>query len=393
MRNAECGIHSELRTPNSALRCLFQRKGQSLTELAVFGSLLLFLFGVLINYGMNSEFTQHGIMKAFRKALGIAADQQERSGTYVLFRDRHVPSPSDPFGVGSVTPVPSSADATRNYRMYETPNPTLPGGPERLPRVHLVARHTPGSCGGETPCPVEFNECPAPGPGCTTAGFRRQYILEVDLEKYQEIYGANRVCILEKCGATKDCVIGYDEECNPYCADIRGYNAIIMDSCDGEMLGYQTCVRQGRMIVNPQVCSSECQKSRPPSERLDCDRICGLYVEPPWYTVGASRSTAGAYAYNFPVLENQLFPKTTAMGIQPGSVKTTTRADTLQKTERPSVIVNTAALNTTDQTDRKVRYNAVLDGQGFSTKVANPQEPTVSSTVQQQDRKTWTTRW
>jgi hypothetical protein len=372
-------------------------RGQSLTELAVLGSMLLFLFSVLINYGMNSDYAQHGIMKAFRKALGIAADQRERSGTYVLFRDRHVPSPSDPFGVGSVTPVPSSGDATRNYRMHETPNPTLPGGPESLPRVHLVARHSPGAGpGGERPNPQEF-DCRSPNfpgsAGCTTAGFRRQYIAEVDLEKYQEIYGPNRVCILEKCGASKVCRYEFDEECNPYCADIIGYNAIILDSCDGEILNYASCVRQGRMIVDPQVCAFECQKSRLPAERGECSRICALNIVPPWYAAGATRSTAGLYAYNFPVLDQQVFGAATAMGIQPGSEKTTARADTLGKTERPGVVVTRSTVDLTDRTDRKVRYNDILDGQGFSKQAADPQEPTVSSTVEQRGTTTWTTPW
>ena len=53
---------------------MFNRKGQATTELAIFGSLILVCFAVLVNYAQNLNEQQTLQMQAFRNALKQAYD-------------------------------------------------------------------------------------------------------------------------------------------------------------------------------------------------------------------------------------------------------------------------------------------------------------------------------
>lgn len=75
-------------------------KGQALTELAVFGSILLFCLAVLVQYGLQANYQQQLQMEAFRRAQKMAF---ERSGpnsaaSLVLIKDKPFPDPRDQFG-------------------------------------------------------------------------------------------------------------------------------------------------------------------------------------------------------------------------------------------------------------------------------------------------------
>ncbi|MBU3934115.1 MAG: pilus assembly protein [Candidatus Omnitrophica bacterium] len=105
------------------------KKGQAILELAVFGSILIMLLGVLVSYGLKYNFQQQVMQEAFRKALGVTA---VRHSTYVLIKDRHIPDPSNPFGIGAVVPAMSSASVTRDYRLHETADTE-----DELPRLYL----------------------------------------------------------------------------------------------------------------------------------------------------------------------------------------------------------------------------------------------------------------
>lgn len=108
------------------------KKGQAILELAVFGSILIMLLGVLVNYGLRYNFQQQAMQQAFRRALGIAADPNRGSAAYVLIKDRHIPDPAHPFTVGTFVPVSSSASVTRDYQMHYTADTE-----EELPVVHI----------------------------------------------------------------------------------------------------------------------------------------------------------------------------------------------------------------------------------------------------------------
>ena len=99
--------------------------GQALLELAIFGSILIMLLGVLINYGLKYNYQQQVMQQTYRKALkgaaDSAADGKPMSVTYVLARDKYIPNPSQLFGLGLVTPISASAGVIRNYHMQDSP--------------------------------------------------------------------------------------------------------------------------------------------------------------------------------------------------------------------------------------------------------------------------------
>ena len=105
------------------------KKGQAILELAIFGSILIMLLGILINYGLKYNFQQQVMQEAFRKALGVTAVKRS---SYVLIKDRHIPDPSNPFGIGGLAPVTSSASVTRNYELHKTADSEA-----ELPRMYL----------------------------------------------------------------------------------------------------------------------------------------------------------------------------------------------------------------------------------------------------------------
>ncbi len=78
----------------------FMGKGQALTEVAIFGSILLFCMAILVQYGLQANYQQEVEMEAFRKAQKMAF---ERSGpnaatSLVLLKDKPFPDSRDQFG-------------------------------------------------------------------------------------------------------------------------------------------------------------------------------------------------------------------------------------------------------------------------------------------------------
>jgi hypothetical protein len=90
---------------------IFNNRAQSILELAIFGSIVLFLFGILIQYGMSLNYQQHLSMQTFRKALGIAKSRGSTSPnvTLTVVKDLPMPSPSNPFAIGETSPIVAQA--------------------------------------------------------------------------------------------------------------------------------------------------------------------------------------------------------------------------------------------------------------------------------------------
>lgn len=102
------------------------KKAQTLTELATFGSVLLLVLSFFISYGMRYNYQQDVQMRAFRKALSeaYASGRPDASATITLVEDKHVPDPRDMFGAGSITPVTGQAEVTwGNTLQNEYKNP------------------------------------------------------------------------------------------------------------------------------------------------------------------------------------------------------------------------------------------------------------------------------
>lgn len=318
------------------------QRGQALLELAIFGSIALLALGALINYGLNADFTQQAMMESFRRALFSAAEAPNPGAptgvSYIQLADRHIPNPSHPFMIGSVVPVTGEADAVvRNFTSQETADTEA-----ELPRTRVTIQG------------IEL-ECPSAGPGCTTAGFRSEAINDGNKEKYDEIYGKDNI-------------------------DQDGQRVI--DSCDGEIIDYEACVRQARQIVNPPFCQQECERGRSPGSTVDCAAVCSQAIGTPWYAQGGFEQNG---VWIFPAL-NDLFAGIRSMGIQPGYDKRTTANATLTQSEDRSVSRTVSSVAWRDDTDRTFVYRPL----GGTTATEQP----VKTTPKNQNRTTvWTTPW
>ena len=111
--------------------------GQTLTEFAAFGSVLLLVLSFLISYGMRYNYQQDAQMRAFRMALFEAhkndinnVNRPDASASVVLVEDRHIPDPRDMFGAGNIIPVQAGAQVTWGNTMQEKytdlKDPSLP---------------------------------------------------------------------------------------------------------------------------------------------------------------------------------------------------------------------------------------------------------------------------
>ena len=85
----------------------FPRKGQAITELAIFGSILLFCLAMLIQYGLDANYQQQAQMEAFRKTQRIAfyRDGPASSTAFILVKDKPTPDPRDQWGVAERGPI------------------------------------------------------------------------------------------------------------------------------------------------------------------------------------------------------------------------------------------------------------------------------------------------
>ena len=349
--------------------------GQALLELAIFGSLLLLVLGAVVNYGLNYDYNQRASMEAFRQALGIASDPEVGSGAYTLIQDRHLPSASNPFAIGFRAQVSGSAGVTRNFKQIETADcPDIAA----LPHTRLVI-------GGQE------IDCPGAGLGCALQGFRvEQGVPKDSVQRYFTIYGdpnvtdspdgchdgAEGLCAGVACG---DACLREETRPNPetglpevVCAE-EGKNLVINDACEGEIIDFENCVKQARMLVDAEVCVKECEKAKSPSSEMDCRDICGQPIPNiPWYAANGPDPDGdgpqvgeparelpgthedGTHQWVFPNL-NAAFADIRTHGLQPSQVKRNTIDNRLEKSEDASRIATTTVIDWEDETTRIVR--------------------------------------
>lgn len=93
------------------------KKGQAIVELAIFGSLILFLFGALLSYLQRMNDQQYAEMEAFRRALQKACTYQGESSEgagasvqYTLMQNRRLVDLTSGFRKGSPSSVSYSAN-------------------------------------------------------------------------------------------------------------------------------------------------------------------------------------------------------------------------------------------------------------------------------------------
>jgi hypothetical protein len=93
---------------------LLTRKAQALSELAIFGSILLFCMATLVQYGLDSNYQQQVQMEAFRKAQRIAYYKTGpgSAATVILLKDRPMVDPKDSWGFADRVPYGGSGSVT-----------------------------------------------------------------------------------------------------------------------------------------------------------------------------------------------------------------------------------------------------------------------------------------
>lgn len=358
----------------------FNRSGQALLELAVFGSILIMLLGILVNYGLRYNNQVRAMQTAFRQGLKYAAesvkDDTPGSVSYLFLEDKHIPSPSDPFGIGSVIPVSASASVTRNYAAHKTADKI-----EELPRlaIDIKGGRCPGSRlspkGSEPPCYY------------LAAGFREERdVYEDNIEKYTEIYGQEPQACTDL-GAGGECVSwealperlteedddvlktcaddeeNVDTNGDPICLKWTIDRIRIIDSCAGEVIDYSAALRQCRQIVDKDICVKECERAKGPGSKADCGGLCGKSMGVPWYCANYSKDGSLSHKYTFPVLEG-LVGRHKAMGLQQDYMKTTTINNRLEKSEGASGITTTDSLDWKETTTREIIHRDYDDKSG-----------------------------
>ena len=119
-------------------RLIHKKKSQAILELAICGSLFLFVLGVLVQYGVRLNARQELMMKSYRHALrkasteGIGDTYLDYSATYI--KDIPVPDVSSPYGIGRLSSMRTGSSAKRTYFMMNQEE----ADPASNPRVHYV---------------------------------------------------------------------------------------------------------------------------------------------------------------------------------------------------------------------------------------------------------------
>ena len=213
-----------------------RNKAQALLELSIFGSIMLMLLGVLINYALRYNAQQRIEQKAFRKALNESyqvkasipyfdlilgnhlgiTDFVHSQGTssYTVVEDVHIPDPGNPWGVGQVIPVSASASIPRNERFDTTAE-----WPSELP--------------------VSVFEINGNVKRYKTAGMRLEPLI-LNEPFARNVYGT---------------VFGMSDVIEKYTLGLGP--CLVTDNADGQIVDYNYAYRQCRMIYDPLAYTAE----------------------------------------------------------------------------------------------------------------------------------------
>jgi hypothetical protein len=340
------------------------RRAQALLEIAVFGTIIVMLLGVLISYGIRYNSQQKLMQQSYRQSLSKAVSQPGIPITNVILKDTHMPNPADVFGVGSISPFVGSAGAiTRDYQMSETATEE-----SELPRIVM-------NINGQ-----EYTY--------RAAGFRDESnVPEDSLDRYDQVYGWGNVWETGDGGCAEEGTEIDPNTGEPTTTCIQPTKNIrIIDSCSGEVFDYGSAVKQCRMIVDSAACAKEC--SRTGDSSVDCNSVCSKEMNVPWYCANYTETDSVNHAYNFPVL-NQLFSEANlkALGLQQDYQQRVAADNSLRKIEDTSGITTTDNVNWSTAITRKI-----LTHQYGSTSPATTTKE-VTSVVSQNKEESRKTNW
>lgn len=124
-------------------------KAQALSELAVFGTVLLGVLGFLLTYGMNSNYSDNMNMQAFRHALQKAYDARRTYyNSQVIVMDYKAPPQAQ--GVNAITsfsPVIASSSALLSNDLMSEWDEEDYGNYTFIPKINLLVKDKSGKIG------------------------------------------------------------------------------------------------------------------------------------------------------------------------------------------------------------------------------------------------------
>ncbi len=376
-------------------------RAQALIELALFGSILIMLLGVLISYGLRYYNQQKVTQEAFRKAMATAsATNIQRvpdftvsftpsSITHLVIRDEAIPNPTDPWAVGNVQSFQSGAAVTRNYKGHESADIWSMG--MELPSMWVYTNGDPN--------PQKFK----------TAGFR----IGVGLKAVADaVYGASNVG--EMPGTSK-----ISKKVSLPGLEIGVY--IIQDPAGGQVFDYDQAARECELLTNSMAAIDECIGSlsitnfivnaivgamdgggigaavQPFLNQFSCLASAvgpaGLVIIPPPTHCFAGKTPDGKFVgvedifRTVPV--NSTGSKT--LGVQVSATTIDTRKNKFNKTEDSAKIATVDTRDWKTINSREVYVNQGLLA-GFQAGY-NVKKETLDSEVSQNETREWKTNW
>lgn len=336
-----------------SLRPLHARRGQALTELAIFGSFLLLVLGSMIGFGLNAEYRQRALMESYRRAEWSAArsslDNVPSAMGQTVMIDRVVPDPSSPFATGTVSSVSASASAPLRT-VHANLSPDLDNARE-LP--HEVATIKSRGQTVTVNCP-SARRVPSGGPGCTTTGFRTTNVRGFDsngknasgfgeIDRYYQVYGAPNVRPITRNNQPQNlrCAQMGPFGCVDYAMDVQ-----IIDPMEGDIIAEEAAAPICHQLIFSSDCQADCEKSTPPEavRTTNCIEVCRPPIQfLPWYCDSSlccnSNSRSCRAPMNYGCTSRQLanvFRNQRTLGLQPNTTQTTITDLQLTKSESPT---------------------------------------------------------
>lgn len=355
-----------------------ETKAQALLELAIFGALIIMLLGVMVNYGLRYRYQQEVTQEAFHRALASAAnstkDNTPASVTHTVLRDRHIPDPSNPWGVGSVLPIVSGAMVISNPKLHETADKE-----SELPRMEIDVNGITHSF--------------------TTAGLREESDVAPDtIDRYIDLFGMTvqgctefnleMECITwEPIKDTEgdisanvgkgdtginlaDYIVSISPDADSYDTYAKTWEEmnvtkiLYIDPNGGQIMNFDSAVSMCRNIVDSEVCQKSCLSGKEgrtdnpdPADVQDCANLCSKEIRPPWYCEDKEEVDTASHRYTFHKLEN-LFSAVPnkQMGLRPDYTKATIINNRLTKIEGPEGITTVDTVDLKDTTTRWIVF-------------------------------------
>jgi len=329
-----------------AKRPCINRSGQAILELAIFGSLLLFVLALLVQYGLSLNYDQNLQMQTFRKALALA---KERAGTsqqvdITVVKDQAIPNPADQFGASETSPYIAQASAVWTNRLGDEIENWLPKAD--LPHIDYIINGQQKSY--------------------TTANYGYKYCSGSEIPPGDSAcdFPTTSLCFYKKENDVKDEYILttplFHETWENYYKPVKGSDGIYWywkkapceeteagDSVDIDNDGKEEMIYKVSKVKNSQNTSSIYYFKLQDGE-IDTTKNKDLDEEP--------------------------------QGLQPGFTKTITKDNTsLEKWEDKSQIKTTTKSNIKEVIKRTIKTN-----QG---------DEDVQSTIEKENESTWTTPW